>query len=191
MIPFSGNPLNRASEKRTDEEWIAARRRDPNSYILPMWRLQPFIIGPEKSAAPVELGLLKPGLADSLAAPDAPCIFLGLEGVFLDPSDNLRYQGDPAQACKLRKLRMGKLTKFQETLPRECIEEIELLADDLVLFSIPRSHCQIPLIEIPRVITLKPHEEIFATFTRPLGQTEILLYTIRQGISMTPCPTVE
>ena len=80
MIPFSGNPLNRASEKRTDEEWIAARRRDPNSYILPMWRLQPFIIGPEKAPAPVELGLLKPGLADSLAAPDAPCIFLGLEG---------------------------------------------------------------------------------------------------------------
>ena len=80
MIPFSGNPLNRASEKRTDEDWIGARRRDPNSYILPMWRLQPFIIGPEKTPAPVELGLLKPGLADSLAGPDAPCIFLGLEG---------------------------------------------------------------------------------------------------------------
>src|SRR5204863_3765068 len=67
MIPFAGNPLNRASEKRTDADWIAARRRDPNSYILPMWRLQPFIIGPEKAPAPVELGLLKPGLADSLA----------------------------------------------------------------------------------------------------------------------------
>ena len=80
MIPFSGNPLDRASEKRTDADWISARRRDPNSLILPMWRLQPFIIGPEKSPAPVELGLLRPGLADSLAAPDAPCIFLGLEG---------------------------------------------------------------------------------------------------------------
>jgi NAD+ diphosphatase len=80
MIPFSGNPLDRASEKRTDADWIAARRRDANSLILPMWRLQPFIIGPEKAQAPVELGLLKPGLADSLAAPDAPCIFLGLEG---------------------------------------------------------------------------------------------------------------
>ncbi len=80
MIPFSGNPLDRASEKRSDAAWISARWRDPTSLILPMWRLQPFIIGAEKAPAPVELGLLRPGLADSLAAPDAPCIFLGLEG---------------------------------------------------------------------------------------------------------------
>ncbi|MBV9046523.1 MAG: NAD(+) diphosphatase, partial [Alphaproteobacteria bacterium] len=80
MIPFTGNPLDRASEKRTDAEWIAAKRRDPSSFILPMWRLQPFIIGPEKAQPPVELGLLKPGLCDSLAAPDAACVFLGLEG---------------------------------------------------------------------------------------------------------------
>jgi NAD+ diphosphatase len=80
MIPFSGNPLDRASEKRTDVEWIAARRRDASSLILPVWRLQPFILGGEKAAPPVELGLLRPGLCDSLAAPDAPCIFLGLEG---------------------------------------------------------------------------------------------------------------
>jgi NAD+ diphosphatase len=80
MIPFSGNPLDRASEKRTDAEWIAARRRDASSLILPVWRLQPFILGGEKAAPPVELGLLQPGLCDSLAAPDAPCIFLGLEG---------------------------------------------------------------------------------------------------------------
>ena len=80
MIPFSGNPLDRASEKRADAEWIAARRRDASSLILPVWRLQPFILGGEKAAPPVELGLLRPGLCDSLAAPDAPCIFLGLEG---------------------------------------------------------------------------------------------------------------
>jgi len=80
MIPFSGNPLDRASEKRTDADWIAAKRRDASSLILPMWRLQPFILGSEKAPPPVELGLLRPGLCDSLAAPDAPCVFLGLEG---------------------------------------------------------------------------------------------------------------
>jgi len=80
MIPFSGNPLDRASEKRTDADWIAAKRRDASSLILPMWRLQPFILGSEKAQPPVELGLLRPGLCDSLAAPDAPCVFLGLEG---------------------------------------------------------------------------------------------------------------
>ena len=80
MIPFSGNPLDRASVKRTDADWIAARRNASSSLILPMWRLQPFILGSEKAQPPVELGLLRPGLAEPLAAPDAPCIFLGLEG---------------------------------------------------------------------------------------------------------------
>jgi NAD+ diphosphatase len=80
MIPFSGNPLDRASVKRTDAEWVAAQRRHAGSMILPMWRLQPFIFGSEKAPAPVELGLLRPGLCETLAAPDAPSIFLGLEG---------------------------------------------------------------------------------------------------------------
>jgi NAD+ diphosphatase len=80
MIPFSGNPLNRASEKRADAAWIEAKRRDPGTLILPMWRLMPFLLGDEKSTAPAELGLFRPGLCESLAAPDAACVFLGLEG---------------------------------------------------------------------------------------------------------------
>jgi NAD+ diphosphatase len=80
MIPFTGNPLNRASEKRIDQDWIESKRRDPSSLILPMWRLQPFLVGPEKSDPPLELGLFQPGLADSLAGAEAPCIFLGLDG---------------------------------------------------------------------------------------------------------------
>src|SRR5580704_2866473 len=80
MIPFAGNPLNRASEKRTDTNWIESKKRDPSSLVLPMWRLEPFLLGPEKREAPVELGLLRPGIADSLAGAGAPCIFLGLDG---------------------------------------------------------------------------------------------------------------
>ncbi|HEY4124981.1 MAG TPA: NAD(+) diphosphatase [Rhizomicrobium sp.] len=80
MIPFTGNPLDRASEKRPDANWIEAKRRDPTTLILPMWRLQPFLRGPESAPAPLELGLMRPGLVDSLAGPDAPWVFLGLEG---------------------------------------------------------------------------------------------------------------
>jgi NAD+ diphosphatase len=80
MIPFAGNPLNRASEKRLEAHWIESRLRDPSSLIFPMWRLEPFLLGPENSAPPIQLGLLKPGLADVLAADGAPCIFLGLDG---------------------------------------------------------------------------------------------------------------
>ena len=80
MIPFSGNPLNRASEKRVDSDWIASKRRDGTSLVLPMWKLQPFLLGSEKSQGPLEVGFLVPGLAEKLAAPDAPWVFLGLEG---------------------------------------------------------------------------------------------------------------
>ena len=80
MIPFAGNPLNRASEKRTDPDWIDSKRHDPSSRILPLWRLEPFLLEPKTSDASTELGLLQPGIADSLADADAPCIFLGLDG---------------------------------------------------------------------------------------------------------------
>ncbi len=76
MIPFTGNPLNRAAEKRGDAQWLAAARRDPNSFILPFWNLQVFLTGTEDTP---ELGLLRPGLAENLAAPDAALVFLGLE----------------------------------------------------------------------------------------------------------------
>ncbi|HEX3675362.1 MAG TPA: NAD(+) diphosphatase [Rhizomicrobium sp.] len=79
MIPFSGNPLDRASEKRSDADWLAAQRRDPDSLILPMWRLQPFLLGPERGPGKLEAGFLRPGLCEQLAAPDAPCVLLGLE----------------------------------------------------------------------------------------------------------------
>ena len=80
MIPFAGNPLNRASEKRLETNWIESRLHDPSTLIFPMWRLEPFLLGPENSAPPIQLGLLKPGLIDVLAAAGAPCIFLGLDG---------------------------------------------------------------------------------------------------------------
>ena len=80
MIPFSGNPLNRASEKRTDSDWIEAKRRDPSSRILPMWRLEPFLLEPKASGTPLELGLMRPEIADALADDDTVCVFLGLDG---------------------------------------------------------------------------------------------------------------
>ena len=77
MIAFSGNPLNRLSEKRADAAWIAEKSRHPDSLILPLWRLQPLLAGGDGA---LKAAFLRPGLAESLAGPDAACIFLGLEG---------------------------------------------------------------------------------------------------------------
>jgi NAD+ diphosphatase len=78
MIPFAGNPLNRASEKRTDREWVGQKSRDPNSLVLPVWKLQPFLV--RGFGGKLEAGFLRPGLCESLAAPGAASVFLGLEG---------------------------------------------------------------------------------------------------------------
>jgi NAD+ diphosphatase len=80
MIPFAGNPLNRASEKRSDPNWVASKRRDPSSLVLPMWRLEPFLLGPEDSSPPLELGLVRLEVVDSLAGAGATYILLGLDG---------------------------------------------------------------------------------------------------------------
>src|SRR5258708_30173679 len=96
MIPFAGSPLDRASEKRTDSDWIESRRRDPSSVVLPMWRLEPFLLGSEKSGPPINLGLVPAGIVDSFTDGGALSIFLGLDGdrgVFaIDVSET----GDPA-----------------------------------------------------------------------------------------------
>ena len=96
IIPFAGNPLNRASEKRTDSEWLAARRRDPDSLVWPLWKLQPFLLGPERSKPPLEAGYLKPGLAEEIAGPDAISIFLGLDGGRAHFALDVSVASDPA-----------------------------------------------------------------------------------------------
>ena len=77
MIPFTGNSLDRASHRRTDTSWMAAQLRNPSSLIHPMWKLQPFAIG--DGDGPLEAAFFAPGFLETLAGPDAPCIFLGLD----------------------------------------------------------------------------------------------------------------
>ena len=95
MIPFSGNPLNRLSEKRAEAAWIAEKLRHPASLILPLWRLQPFLIGGDEA---LKAGFQSPGLVENLAAPDAPCVFLGLDGERACFALDISATEDPAGA---------------------------------------------------------------------------------------------
>jgi NAD+ diphosphatase len=101
MIPFAGSPLDRASEKRTDSNWIESKRRDPSSLVLPMWRLEPFLLGSEKSGPPIELGLVPAGIVDSFTDGGALCIFLGLDGDRAVFAIDVSEADDPANAGPL------------------------------------------------------------------------------------------
>jgi NAD+ diphosphatase len=80
MIAFSGNPLDRASDKRTDTAWLASRRGGSNARVLPLWKLQPLLLGTEAATDSVRLGFLDGALASGLGGEDAVEIFLGLRG---------------------------------------------------------------------------------------------------------------
>lgn len=80
MIPFAGNPLDRASDKRTNNQWIEAKRREPSSLILPLRKLEPMIVDSHETSNPAKLGWITPDAADRLAGDDSICIFLGLDG---------------------------------------------------------------------------------------------------------------
>jgi NAD+ diphosphatase len=95
-IPFAGNPLNRVSEKRNDADWVAAMRRDPSSFILPLWRLQPFLLGPETTRGPLEAAFLRPGLVEPLAGPDAISVLLGVENGHAYFAHDISAARDPA-----------------------------------------------------------------------------------------------
>jgi NAD+ diphosphatase len=101
VIPFTGNPLNRASEKRTDTAWIEDKRRDPSSLVLPLWRLEPLLLGAEKTPPPLQLGLLRPAVVDSIAGASGPCIFLGLDGDTALFAQDVVTAENPAQSKPL------------------------------------------------------------------------------------------
>lgn len=77
MIPFTGNRLDRASDRRADSAWVAAQRTRSDSRIVPFRNLQPFVRDGESGFAIG--GFLPPGPWERLAGPDAACVFLGLD----------------------------------------------------------------------------------------------------------------
>ena len=79
MIPFAGNPLDRASEKRGDAAWLAAKRRDPDLLHPADVAAAALRAGPGQGRRPAGGRLPAAGAGRELAAPDAPCVLLGLE----------------------------------------------------------------------------------------------------------------
>jgi NAD+ diphosphatase len=73
MLPFTGSPLDRRSDKRNDPAWVAERL--VGARILPLWQGQVLLTGsPVLKAAAVPLEV-----AQTLVTPQGVMVFLGLE----------------------------------------------------------------------------------------------------------------
>jgi NAD+ diphosphatase len=73
---FAGNPLDRASYRRSDPDWVAARLGDPGSLALALWNGRPFVEGTKDG--PTQLAYLSAVLAGELAGSPERLLFLGL-----------------------------------------------------------------------------------------------------------------
>src|SRR5690348_10833573 len=67
MLSFTGNPLNRGSEKRADAAWLAAQR--VGGRTLPFWQMKPLVMARRAGFLPWREEW-----------EGRPSVFLGLEG---------------------------------------------------------------------------------------------------------------
>jgi len=73
---FAGNPLDRASDKRVDAEWLAARLASDESLGLAVWNGQPFV-EPTKEGG-MQIAYLPAKLVGELSGGPERLLFLGL-----------------------------------------------------------------------------------------------------------------
>lgn len=97
------NPLDRASERRGDSEWLRARLEDPGTLIIPLWRLRPFVLE-TRGGEQLEPGWLRPGLLQGLGAPDVTTVFLGMEGETAHFAADISHLPDPEADGPLKDL---------------------------------------------------------------------------------------
>lgn len=72
VMPYSSVPLDRASDRRADAEWIARHWSDPGSRVVPLWRDECLVSGGTAAVVPSSL------LSDAVSGMEP--IFLGLDG---------------------------------------------------------------------------------------------------------------
>jgi NAD+ diphosphatase len=75
---FAGNPLDRASEKRIDTEWMSARLNDPESLAIAIWNGRPLVEDAASGKPSVQIAYLPISLARKIAASDERVLFMGL-----------------------------------------------------------------------------------------------------------------
>jgi NAD+ diphosphatase len=78
-LVFTGGPLDRAGDLRTDSSWLANKRAEDQARILLLWRLQPLLMGAAEDEE-AALRFLTVAEGERLGPPDAQEIFLGLNG---------------------------------------------------------------------------------------------------------------
>ena len=73
---FAGNPLDRASYKRSDPDWIKAKLDDPDSLCVAIWNGKPLVEKAPDTADSLRVAYLPMPLALEVAGSDQRVLFM-------------------------------------------------------------------------------------------------------------------
>ena len=76
MNVFAGNPLNRASDRRSNSDWVAERLADPDSLALALWNGKPMV--EDSKDGKVQIAYVRADLAKELSGGAERLLFMGL-----------------------------------------------------------------------------------------------------------------
>ena len=113
---FAGNPLDRASDRRREPEWLAERLERADTGVLALWNGSPLTcdLGGEKRLAQIE-----PALGVELSG-DERLLFLGLgDGGRAMFAVDLEGAADPAEGVLAGRGRFQNLRELAAVLPAE------------------------------------------------------------------------
>jgi NAD+ diphosphatase len=127
---FAGNPLDRASDRRSDAAWLADKLAAPGARALCLWNGSPLL----KDGA---LVWLEAGLAAHLAGGGEPLLFMGLDGEDAVFALGLEGEADPAEGPLEGHGLFGDLRGAAASLP---IPDTGLLSTARSLFEWRRRH---------------------------------------------------
>ncbi|WP_244617625.1 NAD(+) diphosphatase [Pyruvatibacter mobilis] len=75
---FANNPLDRVSDKRTDEAWLKEKMDDPESRYVPFYNLQPFVLPEVAPGDGKDIGWLPPQMVKPLMTSNSVTVLLGI-----------------------------------------------------------------------------------------------------------------
>jgi NAD+ diphosphatase len=132
---FAGNPLDRVSDKRLDEEWIARQVAASESLGLVMWNGKPMVETAKDGGA--QIAYVSAGMARELAGGPERLLFMGLWKDTAVFAVDMEGPADPADGPLEGLGRFEDLRMIAMTLPPS---EASILATAKAMFEWRRKH---------------------------------------------------
>ncbi len=132
---FAGNPLDRASDRRSDTDWIAAQLASPDALGVALWNGRPFV---EKTkTGGMQIAYLPAKLVGELAGGPEPLLFLGLWKDTAIFAVDLDGQNDPGQGVLQG---LGEFKDLRQVAMQLPPTEAAIIATAKAMFEWRRKH---------------------------------------------------